>query len=751
MKIRLAFLSMLLAFIFARPAAAQFSVVYNFCSVPVSLPYPGCADGNGPNGGVIIDPAGNLFGTTENGGANYEGTVFKLDASGNETVLYNFCSLANCADGATPLVALVRDASGNLYGTTTGGGANFAGTVFKLDTSGNETVLHSFCSGTCADGSDPDAGLLRDADGNLYGTTESNGGENGGTLFKIDSSGNFSVLYSFCSLSNCVDGGSPRAAPIRDAAGNLYGTTLVGGANGDGTVFKLDSAGNFLVLYNFCSLANCADGTNPNAAVIQDAGGNLYGTTYYGGANNQGTVFKLDPEGNFSVLHTFGSLPNDADGAYSPYALLQDTVGNLYGSASGGGTNGAGTVFKIDLAGNFTVLHTFGSLPNDPDGTYVDAALILDVAGNLYGTAGGGGTNNGGTVFKIAGVSRTTPTVIWPNPSAISYGTSLSGTELDAQAVIPGTTTSIAGTYAYTPDAGTVLNAGPQTLSVTFTPANGGLYSAATTTVPLNVSKALLTVHPTPAQPGSSLFSVGYGDNAPYLSDLYILTGFVNGDGPSVVSGAPTVSIDWPAQPNVGTYPMTIGVGTLTATNYNFTAITSGSVAVVPAVISINPQFKTMKYGAAIPAFSYVGTGLKYGQTLASLLNVAPTLAANAPAQPGVGSYPINLSVAGLSAGPNYTLVAGPSATLTVNPATLTARADNTSVISGDYFPPFAYSLGGFVNGDTAAVVSGTATLTSTGNARSAPGTYPITFSTEGLTAANYTILYDPATLTIRP
>jgi uncharacterized repeat protein (TIGR03803 family) len=233
------------------------TVLYSFCRVVQSL---ACTDGQWPSAGLIQDAAGNLYGTTAGGGANHLvtgqgwGTVFKLDNTGHETVLYNFCSAANCTDGSVPTAGLIQDAAGNLYGTTQSGGANSdadfgagGGTVFKLDSTGHETVLYSFCSAAnCADGETPAAGLIQDSVGNLYGTTVHGGtplldclGGNCGTVFKLDNTGLETVLYNFCSASICADGQHPFAGLIQDASGNLYSTTQGGGLTGGGTVFKL--------------------------------------------------------------------------------------------------------------------------------------------------------------------------------------------------------------------------------------------------------------------------------------------------------------------------------------------------------------------------------------------------------------------------------------------------------------------------------------------------------------------------------
>ena len=208
----------------------------------------------------------------------------------NLDVLHRFCSSANCADGADPLGVLIRDAAGNLYGTTQQGGnfnslcsfGNGCGVVFKVDNTGQETVLHAFCSeANCADGFYPEAGLIEDSAGNLYGTTAYGGAHGGGTVFKMDNSGQEAVLHSFCSTggAKCTDGSQPSAALIEDGAGNLYGTTTFGGAHGTGTVFKLDNSEE-TVLYDFCSLGGtkCTDGWGASG-LIRDGSGNLYGTS----------------------------------------------------------------------------------------------------------------------------------------------------------------------------------------------------------------------------------------------------------------------------------------------------------------------------------------------------------------------------------------------------------------------------------------------------------------------------------------
>ena len=382
------------ALVMAPSAEAQadltFTLIYSFKNSP---------DGSGPYAGLIRDGAGNFYGTTAYGGLAGYGTVFKLDATGGETVLHSFTF--GGADGSKPFAGLVRDAAGNLYGTTSDGGGigctiYGCGTVFKLDTSGTETVLHRFTGG--ADGGNPYTGLVRDPAGNLYGTTYYGGSSNNcyqgcGTVFKLDTTGAETVLHSF---TGAPDGNWPSGSLILDATGNFYGTTTWGGASVWGTVFKVDTTGAETVLYSF---TGGADGGTPASELILDAAGNLYGTTQYGGAgrcrDGCGTVFKLDTTGTETVLYRFQRNP---DGERPVAGLIQDAAGNLYGTTLYGGERRLGTVFKLDPTGKETVLHRF----TRADGQNPDAGLVRDSAGNLYGTSYYGGASGAGTVFKLS-------------------------------------------------------------------------------------------------------------------------------------------------------------------------------------------------------------------------------------------------------------------------------------------------------------------------------------------------------------
>jgi uncharacterized repeat protein (TIGR03803 family) len=361
--------------------------------------FTGGADGTQPNG-LVRDSAGNLYGTARYGGdLNCNGrqgcgTAFKLDQTGALTLLHTF---VGGADGSVPEGTLLLDAAGNLFGTTVYGGNIYCGnsggcgTVFKLNAAGKKNVLYAFPNSLEA--SLPGGGVIEDANGNLYGTTAWGGGAtcvNCGTVFKLRTTGGtFTLLHTF---KGGTDGQLPYAGLLRDGAGNLFGTTYLGGSFNGGTAFKIDSVGKETVLHSFGS---SPDGIDPIAGVVAD-GVNLYGSTPNGGAYSVGAVFKLDKSGNETVLHSFGA---QTDGVQPDGPLVHDAAGNLYGVTFSGGEFGYGTVFKIDMTGKETILHSFGG---GVDGLGPDTGVILDTAGNVYGTTLSGGAFGNGTIFKIA-------------------------------------------------------------------------------------------------------------------------------------------------------------------------------------------------------------------------------------------------------------------------------------------------------------------------------------------------------------
>jgi len=370
-------------------------------------------EGNRPRSGLIFDAAGNIYGTTTIGGDTACdfgcGTVFELtpkaDGGWTERVLHYFHP--NGREGTAPDTALIFDSAGDLYGTTTAGAAYGTGTVFELmpTTGGHWTakVLHEFHP-IVGDGEGSN-GLIFDAAGNLYTSTANGGAYGYGTVFELipQAGGGWKgkVLHSF--RRNGRGGEAPIGGVVFDAAGNLYGTTYFGGAYGSGTVFELtpNQGGGWgeIVLHHFNNNTN--DGVYPSAGLIMDAAGNLYGTTYIGGAYRAGTVFELMPKAGGgwreTVLHSFNT-----DGFNPTGGLIMDAAGNLYGTTYENGADPCGTAFELTpKAGRGwrqTVLHRFS---NYKGGAQPFAGLTFDPVGNLFGTTIIGGAFGYGTVFEI--------------------------------------------------------------------------------------------------------------------------------------------------------------------------------------------------------------------------------------------------------------------------------------------------------------------------------------------------------------
>jgi len=390
----------------AAQATTTYRTVYEFSGSP---------DGAGPMSTLITDVAGNLYGTTTEGGTSDGGAVFVVTPTGVESVLHSFGPQNSARDGVGPQSGVIADADGNLYGTTLQGGGGCGGhgcgVVYRIAPNGTETVLHKFRDKT--DGHAPSGGLLADGTGNLYGTTTLGGsGCNKlgcGTVFKISPDGSETLLYSFKGGS---DGFLPYSGLIADSSGNLYGTTAGGGGSvcgqlGCGTVYRLSPDGSETVLYSF---KGGNDGAAPYAPLIIDSQGNFYGTTSQGGGGcggtGCGTIFKLAPDGTETILHAFHG---GTDGAVPYSSLIMDKLGNLYGTTQqGGGADkrgcfenfGCGTVFELAPDGTETILIAF-----DPKHVQLPyGGLTATKQGHLYGTTEvslSHGTLKGGVVFEV--------------------------------------------------------------------------------------------------------------------------------------------------------------------------------------------------------------------------------------------------------------------------------------------------------------------------------------------------------------
>jgi uncharacterized repeat protein (TIGR03803 family) len=372
--------------------AQTYEILYSFTYQP---------NPENPYAGVIFGPAG-LYGTTV-GGESLQygrGTVYKVSLTGQESSVYDFL---DSPDGALPYAPLVSDASGAFYGTTAYGGTINSncrygcGTVFKVEPGGSETVLYRFKGGR--DGGNPYGGLTRDPAGNLYGTTTTGGdskctgnyGPGCGTVFKFEPSGKFAVLHIF----GASEGAAPQASLLRDDRGNLYGISqALPHWNTAGAIFQIDPSGRESILHKFAQ----GQGGDPTTALIRDPQGNLYGSADFGDPNNCGAVFKLSPTGRLTNMHTF----TPATDGCSPTGLVRDASGNLYGVANIGGAYSNGTIFELKHSGGkwtTVVLHNFTGYPTD--GANPHGTLLRDKNGHLSGTTFNGGSADYGTVFRL--------------------------------------------------------------------------------------------------------------------------------------------------------------------------------------------------------------------------------------------------------------------------------------------------------------------------------------------------------------
>lgn len=420
------------------------TMLHSFC------PVAGCADGQNPNGRLVLVTGGNLYGTTYGGGAHGGGTVFKITPTGTLTTLYSFCAKFGCADGLNPLAGMTLAADGNIYGTTvlggTGGcgGCHGGGTMFKISLTGALSTLHSFCTGTCADGANPSNPLAQGTDGNFYTVITGRSGYYSGYVLKLTPVGKFTVLHTFCTTTGCPDGIFPEGPLVLSNDGNFYGTAQQGGAFNQGTVFKVTTTGTLTTIHSFDYTTSGNLGSNPTSGVVLGSDGNFYGTTYYGGMAcvfGCGTVFQLTPAGGLTTLHEF----NYTDGS-APYGLVQATFAPLYGVTYASGSNGSssfGTVFSetdslpefarltayagkvgasIDILGqNFSSATkvTFDGISASftaPSGSYITTKVPAGaLTGNVVVTTGAG-TFTSDRVFDV------TPQLTGISPSSTTVG-----------------------------------------------------------------------------------------------------------------------------------------------------------------------------------------------------------------------------------------------------------------------------------------------------------------------------------------
>jgi len=351
-------------------------------------------DGDGPFLMHLIQATdGYFYGTTISGGISNAGNVFRISSNGVYTNIYDFKS-AYADDGQTAESGVIQGSDGNFYGTTFQGGSNFYGTIYKVTPAGVETNIHYFQGRAAGEGIQPFAALYQSTNGYFYGTTSAGGTRGYGTVFQIDSAGNFMTIYSF---TNGLDGSDPYAGVVQGSDGYFYGTTFYGGASNLGTLYKVSMTGDFVPLHQFG--ANSNDGAYVDSGLILGSTGDFFGTTYGGGTNGDGTVFRLNSSGVLSYIYNFGNYTYDGLNPHS--ALTQGSDGYLYGTTYLGGTNGnSGTIFKIGPTGGVIYLHNFDAFAGD--GAFPTGQLVEGYDGNYYGTTFMGGSNQIGVVYKLA-------------------------------------------------------------------------------------------------------------------------------------------------------------------------------------------------------------------------------------------------------------------------------------------------------------------------------------------------------------
>jgi uncharacterized repeat protein (TIGR03803 family) len=663
------------------------------------------ADGALPVAPLIADGAGNLFGTTYQGGANGCGTVFELVDSTTspgtytEKVLYNFAGSSGAsADGCEPLYgALTMDSSGDIYGATTSGGSLGGGTVFELVSFGGnytEKILYSFSLSAS-----PFGGLVIDASGNLFGTTNGAGADGVGTVFElVNSLGTYTekTLYNFTG----PDGANPAGPLIMDAAGNLYGTTSAGGADGDGTVFEMvNSSGAYTlqVLYSFTGIPETSgqgDGNEPEAGLLMDSSGNLYGATLRGGYVAEcaykgcGTVFELaNSSGSYmeKVLYSF----DGTDGAY-PRGLAMDAAGNLYGTTSGGGAViGGGTFFELaNSSGTYTagLLYSFGSTSGGPR-----SGPLQDAAGNFYGTTLGGGTGGLGTVYEFA--PEAGPAVLL-SASALDFGNVQINTDSGAKQI----TAADAGSAGVTFAAGAVTVSGAN--AADFSIASDGC--SGQTLAPNGTCAVSVSFRP--SMNGGETASLNFADNAPGAPQTVALTGTGSSSAvtlspasltfPSTLAGATSAALPVTLT-NTGTSNLTIT--SISSNLAAFAVATSGTTCSTSTPIAggasctINVTFTPSSGGAdsgvldiadnalsSPQSVALAGRGQDFGLAVASGTSATATISAGSTA-----SYSLSLSPAGgFDQAVSLSCTGAPSlATCSLSPASVTLDGTNAATV----------------------------------------------------------------------
>jgi len=501
-------------------------------------------DGSNPVGGVVLAADGNFYGVTTNGGTEDDGVLYKVTPSGAVSTVYSFCAKAKCADGQFPTSGLIQGSDGNFYGTTQSGGANGGGIAFKVTPSGTLTVLYAFCSvytTVCTDGKNPGQ-LVQGTDGNFYGTagggtnTYGNGNQ-GGIVFQLTPAGKLTVLHSFCSQTNCSDGGLPSSGLVQASDGNFYGLAASGGSTGYGVAYRVTAGGAYSIVHSFCAvLADklCEDGGGPNGTLVEAADTSFYGVTQLGGPNvatgaGGGTAFNLTTGGTLTTLYSFCSQSNCTDGYAPASGLYLASDGNYYGTTLYGTQSNPQPVqdaVVFQLSGStVTTVYTFCALKACTDGESPNGSLIQGSDGSLYSVTEFGGAYSSGTVYKLTH----TPALAGPVHLSLGESTLSLGSSTTLSWSVSGAySQTLQQCYAFVQNGATGAGSwsgknpgstGGATGSVTLTPTAAGTYTYALTCGGVESGFATLTVA---AQPTTT--AIVANPNPPTVGQQVLLT-----------------------------------------------------------------------------------------------------------------------------------------------------------------------------------------------------------------------------------
>jgi uncharacterized repeat protein (TIGR03803 family) len=644
----------------------------------------GGTSGSSPYFGNLIQASdGSFYGTTQLGGGGgcvggTCGTVYKVSPTGNFTLLHAFSNALS--DGANPYSGVIQGTDGDFYGMTCYGGANNTGVIYKVTASGVFTLLHSFASAT--DGGKPSSNLVQGTDGNFYGTAQLGGANNDGTIFEMTPGGVFTVLHSFAG----TDGAAPSAALVQATDGNFYGTTVEYGTgcapapSGCGTIFKITSGGTFTLLH---SLSGSTDGKFPNTALIEGADGNFYGTSYTGGVNNQGTLYRISPSGTYALLHSFSGTASDGNGPLGGLVLGSD--GNFYGTASATGTKFNGTVFSIGTSGAFTLLHSFTGAPSD--GNFPNAGVVQGADGNFYGTTYEGGANGGaatgiGTVYKLIPASAlAAPVALSASISQVSPGQSFTLT----YAVSNATSATMQQCFATNTAGDTTGWIGIKTASTTSTAASltasstAGTYTYTLTCGGIESSQINIVVNGNTVAPVVAVSAV----NTPFGSTTPVtVTATESGSSGAVTGGVVTFSVLSPATGSFSPATCTLSSAGTCTTSY----VPTGTLAAGTYSNDIQASF------AAVGGYSAATAN----NTLTVSAQVTPTVAVTAVTAPFGSTTPVTViatesGTAGSADGSVVSFSVSGGANGGFSPATCTIASGSCKV---QYIPTGSLAVG---------------------------------------------------------